>query len=293
MKKIIAAFGPILFTLVPTTWAAPLSNVPLPGGSLNAEYTVGSGANLSLVIVDFGDTGGGSYAFGYRWNTPTDFGAAINAIANEGPSGQSLNADIIDDPTYGAYVNNFAYGSNSGNPDDFWRLEVGTYTSGGITWNTSETGLSSLTTDNFSASPTLDTDTYLGTAGVIGFYNSFDDDSIKPRSPLAVSAAEKGDFNLNGHVDASGISAMLSALADLSAYQNGSNSQNAFLSNDNLLTLGDLNGDGTINNADLQYLLNLLKSGGGSTSVPEPASYLLLASGGLALLRRAKMRKDA
>ncbi len=54
---------------------------------------------------------------------------------------------------------------------------------------------------------------------------------------------------------------------------------------DYLSLLGDVNGDGIFNNADLQALLNLLKNGDGSTSVPEPASLLLLALGGLVLLR--------
>jgi hypothetical protein len=51
-----------------------------------------------------------------------------------------------------------------------------------------------------------------------------------------------------------------------------------------LALIGDVNGDGFFNNADLQALLNLLKSGGGSTSVPEPASLVLLAMGGVVSL---------
>ncbi len=48
--------------------------------------------------------------------------------------------------------------------------------------------------------------------------------------------------------------------------------------------MGDLNGDGVVNNADLQALLNLLKSGGGSSdAVPEPAALVLLVIGALAI----------
>ena len=39
--------------------------------------------------------------------------------------------------------------------------------------------------------------------------------------------------------------------------------------------IGDINGDGFFNNADLQAILDLLKSGGGSTSVPEPSTFVL------------------
>jgi hypothetical protein len=40
-----------------------------------------------------------------------------------------------------------------------------------------------------------------------------------------------------------------------------------------------LDGDGKVTNADLQGLLNLLKSGGGSNAVPEPESAWLCLIG--------------
>jgi hypothetical protein len=77
-----------------------------------------------------------------------------------------------------------------------------------------------------------------------------------------------GDFNRDGHVNAADIRAMLQALVDLKTYQIDKG-----LSDSQLLTVGDLSGDGKLTNADLQPLLNLLKSGGGSVaSVPEPAT---------------------
>ena len=54
----------------------------------------------------------------------------------------------------------------------------------------------------------------------------------------------------------------------------------------NSLALGDLNGDGQVNNADLQALINLLANVGGSaslTAVPEPASIVMLGIGALAI----------
>ena len=95
-----------------------------------------------------------------------------------------------------------------------------------------------------------------------------------------------GDFNRNGHVDASDIVAMENALTNLPAYQTAMG-----LSSAQLLAMGDLNGDGVVNNADLQALLNLLKSGGGSSdAVPEPSglTLIVLAISAVALTRRSR-----
>ena len=60
-----------------------------------------------------------------------------------------------------------------------------------------------------------------------------------------------------------------------------------------LLAIGDINGDGVVNNADLQALLNLLKSGGGSlAAVPEPSSLALTIFGAIAFLAVALMRAN-
>ncbi len=93
-----------------------------------------------------------------------------------------------------------------------------------------------------------------------------------------------GDFNQDNHVDAADIAAMENALVDLHSYQTTNS-----LSDSQMLTLGDLNGDGVVNNADLQALLNLLKSGGGSNNpVPEPSALALLALGSVVLVARRR-----
>ncbi len=71
----------------------------------------------------------------------------------------------------------------------------------------------------------------------------------------------KGDFNQDGHVNAADILAGMQALTNLNAYQNKYG-----LSNTELLVIGDVNGDGKVDDSDIQKLLNLLKSGGGSGS---------------------------
>jgi hypothetical protein len=99
-----------------------------------------------------------------------------------------------------------------------------------------------------------------------------------------------GDFNRDGHVDAADILPMEQALASLSGYQMAHNT----LSTAQLLAIEDVNGDGQVNNADLQALLNDLNSGGGSAgSVPEPDSIALLSFGALAIAFRLRSRKAA
>jgi phosphatidylinositol-3-phosphatase len=89
-----------------------------------------------------------------------------------------------------------------------------------------------------------------------------------------------GDFNRDGHVDASDIAPAMAALTDASDYE-----MVYSLTDPNLFRIvADVNGDGSFSNADLQFLLTTLKNGGGSADVvPEPAAGLLLGLAGVAL----------
>ena len=89
---------------------------------------------------------------------------------------------------------------------------------------------------------------------------------------IPVFSTLAGDFNQDGHVNAADIPVMAAALTDIFTYKSSHS-----LTDADLLSIGDLDHSGAINNADVQSLLDLLKSGGGSlASVPEPTSFLLL-----------------
>ena len=101
-----------------------------------------------------------------------------------------------------------------------------------------------------------------------------------------------GDLTLDNSLSTADVQEMMFALSDLPDYQ----SQEG-LSNADLMQVADVNGDGVINNQDLQALISDLASqqagGGTTTAVPEPASWALLLIGGVIGLRVAKYRKRA
>ena len=101
---------------------------------------------------------------------------------------------------------------------------------------------------------------------------------------LTVTNTVPGDFNRDGHVDAADLLPAMKALTDPVGYETQYGVSAATLQ-----IIGDVNGDTKFTNADLQYLLTTLKSGGGSAdSVPEPASLVLLGLGALAIAFRRR-----
>jgi Dockerin type I domain len=122
----------------------------------------------------------------------------------------------------------------------------------------------------------------------ISFVESYDHDGILPDDLIAgfVAPLGKGDFNRDGVVNQLDVSEMLKALADLDTYQSVRH-----LSSDDLMTIADVNHDGTITNADIQAELIQIASGaGGIANVPEPLSSVLLMSGIFSMLGLAMMR---
>jgi hypothetical protein len=91
-----------------------------------------------------------------------------------------------------------------------------------------------------------------------------------------------GDFNLDGTVTNADIQPMLDAITNLASYKSAHG-----LSDADLLALGDINGDHTVDQTDIPAFLNLLAGNGGgagAVAVPEPATGWLFGLGSLALV---------
>jgi hypothetical protein len=256
---------PVLFCgflcIASVSQAAPQLSVPLTGGFFDSEYSAGSGTNTAYFVADFGGSGGGKHGFVYHWNGTQTADNAVQAIDAAGSLDASYdNFGSPEQPNL--FINRLADPPDVDMPDfgtdgRFWDYFLGTYSGGTVNWNESPYGISGR---DFSTGDVVQT---LVNGGFYGFYASAN--TTPPGLP--VTTLHGGDFNLDGHVNAADIKAIEAALADLNAYQHGANSQNATLQAGDLAILGDLNGDTKINGADLQKLLNLLKSGGDRKSV--------------------------
>src|SRR5262249_23871176 len=106
-----------------------------------------------------------------------------------------------------------------------------------------------------------------------------------------------GDSNRDSHIDVADVSAMESALSDLSAYQATDGPGGGALADQQLLLVGDINGDNKVTNTDIQSLINLMANGGGSgggslTAVPEPGTLSLAVAAltGAAICHRRSIR---
>jgi hypothetical protein len=106
-----------------------------------------------------------------------------------------------------------------------------------------------------------------------------------------------GDINRDSHVDVADVSAMMTALSDLTTYQSTHGPGGGALTNQQLLDIADLHTDNLVTNTDLQgliiYLANnagaLPAPGGSVTAVPEPASLALFALGAIVIAALARL----
>ena len=141
-----------LVVLMATLWtsalvhAAPVMDVPLPGGYLDVEYFAGAGENTAYFVVDFGGNGGDTYAFGYHWNGVQTAEDAMFAIAAAGDlSFTTNNFGSVEQPNL--FLALVSYGSESDEPDfgvdgRFWSYSLGTYAAQNVTWSPSDYGIS-------------------------------------------------------------------------------------------------------------------------------------------------------
>ena len=108
-----------------------------------------------------------------------------------------------------------------------------------------------------------------------------------------------GDINQDGSINAADVSALMSGLTNISAFQSArvlTSPSGLFTASDAKFLL-DVNGDGVDTNADLQAEISLIATiaAGGTgviNAVPEPASFVLLALGGLAMAAHRYRRKS-
>jgi hypothetical protein len=148
--------------------AYPVPNIVLSDGSvLDVEGIVGSGQYTSYEVIDFQDTGGGSYAWEYKYNTPVSGFQMLQDVAAADPR---LTVQATYYPEYDEYfVDNFSFESESGNPNDYWRYLNGVYDSVNETvdWTDASSGAG---------------DVMISDGSFDGWYNSFANDN-QPRLP--------------------------------------------------------------------------------------------------------------
>ncbi|HZZ26917.1 MAG TPA: autotransporter-associated beta strand repeat-containing protein [Pirellulales bacterium] len=106
---------------------------------------------------------------------------------------------------------------------------------------------------------------------------------LEPSATPTPGALLYGDVNQDGHVDASDLVALEKVLINIPAYENGSFRLGGGLwDNSQAIYVADINYDDTIDNADVQALINYLKAGNGSTTpTPEPDTLVLLFLGSI------------
>ncbi len=113
-----------------------------------------------------------------------------------------------------------------------------------------------------------------------------DNMNVTPLPPIL------GDFNGDRLVTPADIPEMLTALTDLNVFQT-----NRFLSDAELLAIGDLDASGAITNADIQPLLDYVASHqagvGAEVSVPEPDAWIPWAVGSFVVVIVAFQRRSA
>ncbi len=256
-------------TLVVSGTNTYAGNTTVAGGTLQlgASNKLPSSTNLTLI-----GSGGAIFStggFSQTLGNLTLGGTAANSTIDLGAGSSILHFANSSLPSWGTntlFINNWS-GSNSGGGTD--QVFFGTNNYSGL----SHAQLNSITFANAATSGAI----LLATGELVP-------NPSGPTLPLPVL----GDFDGNGSVTSADVTAMLTALTDLSVYQASHQ-----LSDADLLATADVNNSGTITNADIQAELDLPGIGAGAVSaVPEPATWLLVSLGGLGLLGlRSRQRR--
>jgi hypothetical protein len=275
-------------------------------------FGVDSGATwLGFMNVSELPSNGGAYVFGSSWGVPDLTATFSGAVLTLGPNS-------VNDPNPFWYTPSGGPGATGNKIMDANIYQEQTDTlmgqnvvfTGTVLSNTLASGYSSVAfIKDFSADyssfsmatvplttpgqfiVSMNTVPATGRHVQFGFETIGADVWITDRAPIGtvVVTTAPGDFNQNGKLDVGDINAMSSALCDEAGFAAAHG-----LTTDQLTLIGDLDGDGQFTNADIQPLLQMLATqpSGSATlsSVPEPASFILLSIAGLGIWRRKGSR---
>jgi hypothetical protein len=130
---------------------------------LEIRGVAGQGMHRSYLIVDFGATGGGAYAWEWRWNPGDDARGATMLLAIRDQTELEAQLGGEDGQGFGIFVENFALpaAGELGDPGAFWSYWTAEVddVDPGIAWNESQVGASFRT---------------LANGSIDGWYNGFD-----------------------------------------------------------------------------------------------------------------------
>lgn len=249
-------------------------------------------SNTSQLIFSGGtlNTGGFSHDF---TNTINPFTSAANPATTINVTANStldLGVTINSPPETVKFGNSSAIAWTAGSV-----LRISDWSGTPITGNPSDPDQLFVGTDSTGLSSTQAL-TQIHFTGFLTGANVLSTGEVVPNNTTALL---RGDVNQDGHISIADISAMMSALSDLSDYKSGltsirSNNSIVFDTPD-LLDVADVNGDGVVNNADVQSLISFMANRNGVSTVsavPEPSTLVLLGLGGLILTARQYRRSN-
>ncbi len=223
-------------------------------GGISWSGTTESAALSNQEYFTFGFTVASGYSVSIK-----SLSEAYRRGANSPDSGElqySINGSAFNDVASLAFTNTFSTG-------DVLSL---TLSSVSALQNLSAGTVLSFRQANWYASGSPDT-----SAGWYIFNHDAGDDFSLFGTATSVGTLPVGDVDGDGHVNAKDVKVMLGALTNLAGYETTYGFSPTTAAN-NL----DVNHDSKVNNSDLQWLINHLKTGNGmAAAVPEPSTFLL------------------
>ncbi|MCH2133456.1 MAG: PEP-CTERM sorting domain-containing protein [Phycisphaerales bacterium] len=161
------------FCLLSTVAVADLVIDEDQGLVLDVTSWTGTGTNTSYLVLDFEATGGDSYALGFRW----DDTATVLDMFDSFTSNLGLLVELTTYDGYGTFVDNFSWGSESGDAMQYWTHSMSNPDgSGDVSWTDAYLGVESQ---------------LLSDGMISGWYNGYNEDysAIPPSLPLATVPA--------------------------------------------------------------------------------------------------------